>query len=97
MTLDTHLCYINSTQGQQHPQAAPVGKAEKTEEKFCMQNINVNELFTSWILLLNTKPSKEVFAKSLDTSFKLFQSLHKVTAGCLGKGLSKANISTCSG
>lgn len=45
MTLDMHLCYINSTQGQQLPQVAHVGKAEKIE-KFCRQNINIIEPFT---------------------------------------------------
>lgn len=77
-----HLCYINSTQGQQLPRVAPVRKAEKIEEKFCMQNINIIEPFTTCILLLNTKRSKEVSAMSLDTSFKLFQGLHKVEAVC---------------
>lgn len=73
MTLDVHLCYINSTQGQQRRQVAPVGKAEKIEEKFCMQNINIIEPLASCILLLI--PNKVASAISLDTSLKLFPSL----------------------
>lgn len=80
MTLDVHLCYINSTQGQQHPQVPPVGKPEKTEEKFCMQNISIIEPLTSCILLLI--PNAVVSAMSLDTSLKLFPSVHKVKAVC---------------
>lgn len=80
MTLDVHLCYINCTLGQQHPQVAPVGKAEKTEEKFCMQNINIIEPLTSCILLLI--PNAVASAMPLGTSLKLFPSIHKVKAVC---------------
>lgn len=85
MTLDVHLCYINCTLGQQHPQVAPVGKAEKTEEKFCMQNINIIEPLTSCILLLI--PNAVASAMPLGTSLKLFPSIHKVKAVCWSKGL----------
>lgn len=91
-----HLCYVKSAQGQQHSQVAPVGKAGKIEEKLYIQNISIIEPFTSCILLLNTKHSKEMLATSLGTSFKLLQILHKVKAVHSGKGLGKANVSTYS-
>lgn len=43
MTLDMYLCSINSTHSQQQPQVAAAEKAEKFEEKFCMQNTNVSD------------------------------------------------------
>lgn len=51
--------------GKQQPQVAIAEKAEKFEEKFCMQNNSKIQLLTSCILLFNIKHSKEVSAMFL--------------------------------